>query len=84
MEYPYIEWYSEANGRVVVELDHDQLELVGDDSDAPVPVKTPEQLARDEKERVMAFHDFLGDMLEQISEENRRNGGDGDVFGAVI
>ena len=25
VEYPYIEWYSEANGRVVLELDHSQV-----------------------------------------------------------
>src|SRR5205807_155970 len=27
--YPYIEWYSEANGRVVLELDPSQVEVVG-------------------------------------------------------
>ena len=27
--YPYIEWYSEANGRVVLELDPGQVEIVG-------------------------------------------------------
>jgi len=31
--YPYIEWYSEANGRVVLELDPTQVEIVG----GPVP-----------------------------------------------
>ena len=29
MPYPYIEWYSEANGRVVLELDPGQVEIVG-------------------------------------------------------
>ena len=82
--YPYIEWYSEANGRVVLELVNSQLELVGEGSDLPIPVKTPKQLAEDQKRRAMALHGFLADMLEHISEENRRNGGDGNVFGAVI
>ena len=30
--YPYIEWYSDANGRVVLELEHSQLEIVGESS----------------------------------------------------
>ena len=29
VSYPYIEWYSEANGRVVLELDPGQVEVVG-------------------------------------------------------
>jgi hypothetical protein len=28
VEYPYIEWYSEANGRVVLELDPSQMEVL--------------------------------------------------------
>lgn len=28
VEYPYIEWYSEANGRCVLELDQDQIEVI--------------------------------------------------------
>lgn len=29
VDYPYIEWYSQENGRVVLELDDDQVEVVG-------------------------------------------------------
>ena len=28
VKYPYIEWYSEANGRVVLELEQDQIEII--------------------------------------------------------
>ena len=33
--YPYIEWYSEENGRVVIELEPDDIEIIGD----PIPWK---------------------------------------------
>lgn len=29
VEYPYVEWYSESNGRVVLELDPDQIIVEG-------------------------------------------------------
>ena len=32
-DYPYIEWYSDQNGRVVLELDPEQLEVIG----TPIP-----------------------------------------------
>ena len=28
VNYPYIEWYSEKNGRVVLELEQDQIEII--------------------------------------------------------
>jgi hypothetical protein len=33
--YPYIEWYSEANGRVVLELEPEQVEIVGSELRPP-------------------------------------------------
>jgi len=35
VDYPYIEWYSDENGRVVIELDKDQIEVIGQ----PVPLE---------------------------------------------
>jgi hypothetical protein len=32
-KYPYIEWYSDQNGRCVIELDQSQLEIIG----KPIP-----------------------------------------------
>lgn len=81
VEYPYIEWYSE-NGRVVLELDRSQVEIVK--VVVPLKEKTPEELLEDEKKREKAFGSFLGGMVESFSRENRKKGGDGNVTGIVV
>jgi hypothetical protein len=81
VEYPYIEWYS-ANGRVVLELDRSQVEIVK--VVVPLKDKTPEELLEDEKKRDKAFGSFLGGMVESFSRENRNKGGDGNVTGIVV
>ena len=81
VEYPYLEWYSE-NGRVVLELDQSQLEVVN--VVGPLQEKTPEELFEGEKKREKAFGSFLGDMVESFSRKNRNNGGDGNVTGIVV
>ena len=78
--YPYLEWFSE-NGRVVLELDPSQLEIV---ETTPTMAKTPAEMLEDEKKRSKAFGSFLGNMLEGLSEENRKKGGDGNVSGIVV
>ena len=80
VEYPYIEWYSE-NGRVVLELDAFQLEVVR--IVVPLKEKTPEELLADRKKREAAFGSFMGKMVEDLSRENRKHGGDGNVTGIV-
>jgi hypothetical protein len=75
-----VEWYSE-NGRVVLELDPSQLEIV---DVVPPEAKTPAELLEDEKQRSKAFASFLGNMLAEFSEENRKKGGDGNVTGIVV
>lgn len=62
VSYPYIEWYSEENGRVVLELDHDQVETICDMSPFAAPLKECERKARCE-ERHRRFHDFLYSIL---------------------
>jgi hypothetical protein len=79
--YPYLEWYSE-NGRVVLELDRSQIEIVK--VVVPLKEKTPEELHGDKKKRDKAFGSFLGDMVESFSRENRKQGGDGKVTGTVV
>ena len=81
VEYPYVEWYSE-NGRVVLELDPYQMEVVK--VVAPLKEKTPEELLEDEKKREKAFGSFLGGMVESFSRMNRNNGGGGNVTGIVV
>jgi len=78
--YPYIEWYS-TNGRAVLELDASQVEIV---KAAPARAKTPAELNEDEKKRSEAFGSFLKGVVENLSEENRKKGGDGNVTGIVV
>ncbi|PWU05361.1 MAG: hypothetical protein C5B51_14850 [Terriglobia bacterium] len=80
--YPYIEWYSARNGRVVLELEAFQVEII-DGGSAPVE-KTPEELLADEEKREKALVTYMEGMVEEFSRENRKKGGDGNVFGAVI
>jgi hypothetical protein len=78
--YPYIEWYSE-NGRVVLELDPSQVEIVEVD---PPQAKTPAELVEDEKKRGRAFGSFMAGMVKSFSRENRKKDGDGNVTGIVV
>ncbi len=80
VSYPYIEWYSD-NGRVVLELDASQVEIVGSSSGKE---KTPAELHHAEKKRSEAFGAFMASMLKSFSEENRNEGGDGNVTGIVV
>jgi len=82
VHYPYIEWYA-ANGRVVLELDPSQLEIVQEATQARNE-KTPEEQFRDEKGRDEAFASFMAGMVNDLSEENRKQGGDGNVTGIVV
>ncbi len=68
--YPYIEWYSKANGRVVLELDPSQVEIL-DGEAAPRPA-TPAEDAAAERKRTEAFGNFLENMVRELSDENRR------------
>lgn len=52
-DYPYIEWYSEENGRVVIELDRDQVEVIGQ----PVPVERATPISA--KEQAANLYEFL-------------------------
>jgi len=81
-DYPYIEWYS-GNGRVVLELDPSQLEVVEEATEARKK-KTPEELVSDMKRRDEAFVSFMAGMVNDLSEENRKQGGDGNVAGIVV
>lgn len=81
VQYPYVEWYS-VNGRVVLELDQSQLEVVK--VVGPHREKTPEELFEGAKKREKAFGSFLGGMVESLSRKNRNNGGDGNVTGIVV
>ncbi len=48
--YPYAEWYSNENGRVVLELDADQIEIIG----RPIPACESDPVSREQQARNMA------------------------------
>ncbi len=58
--YCYIEWYGQANGRVVIELDSDQVEIIGQ----PIPACESDPISRVEQNRKMA--QFLTGLSEKM------------------
>jgi len=84
VSYPYIEFYSEKNGRVVLELDPSQVEVVDIQGVTPRMEKGPKELLQDQRKREEAMVNFLSGMLKDLSRENRKKGGDGNVTGMVV
>ena len=60
MDYPYIEWYSEDNGRVVIELQPDQVTIIG----TPIPFIESDPISRDVQRENMA--DFFGGLTRDL------------------
>ena len=58
VDYPYFEWYGSENGRVVLELEHDQIELLT----GPIPVCESDPISREQQNRNMA--EFLAGLAE--------------------
>jgi hypothetical protein len=58
--FPYLEWFSEQNGRVVLDLSPLQMDVHwGRNTLKQRPVKTPEELFADEERRAAAFSNFV-------------------------
>jgi hypothetical protein len=66
-EYPYIEWYSEANGRVVLELAENQVTVIG----CPIPYQECEPVSRKQQAKNMA--EFLQGAAEALTKEQKRD-----------
>lgn len=60
VDYPYIEWYTEENGRVVLELEPEQLEIVG----RPIPACESDPVSREEQDSKMGR--FLSGMAREL------------------
>lgn len=75
VDYPYIEWYSEANGRVVLELDPDQVVVV-DGKESPQP-KTPQELHASHRKREHAMERFLEQLVEHLAKKEKGEDADG-------
>jgi len=64
--YCYLEWYGDANGRVVLELETVQVEVIG----TPIPVIESDPISRKEQNRNMAG--FLGGLAQELNIPNER------------
>ena len=61
---PYIEWYSAENGRVVLELEPAQIEVIG----TPIPAIESDPISREEQRQNMA--EFLGSIAQEMDIPN--------------
>ena len=59
-DYPYFEWYSEANGRCVIELEPAQIELLVE----PIPACESDPISRKDQAENMA--EFLSETAEEF------------------
>ena len=64
VEYPYFEWYGEANGRCVLELEPNQVELLAQ----PIPAMESDPIDRKEQAENMA--EYLGGMAKAVGIPN--------------
>jgi len=58
--YCYVEWYGEQNGRVVLELDQEQVEVIGQ----PIPACESDPVSREEQDQQMGR--FLGGVAREL------------------
>ncbi len=58
VKYPYFEWYGSENGRVVLELEHDQIELLT----KPIPICESDPISREQQDQYMA--EFLAGLAQ--------------------
>ncbi len=61
VSYPYIEWYSDENGRALIELEPQQVVVIG----TPVPACESDPISRDQQNRNMA--EFLGELATELN-----------------
>jgi hypothetical protein len=57
---PYIEWYSDDNGRMLIELEPPQIQVIG----TPIPACESEPISRQQQRQNMA--EFLGDVARDL------------------
>ena len=60
VSYPYFEFFSEQNGRVVLELDPEQVEVIG----TPIPACESDPVSREKQQQNMAA--FLGGLTQDL------------------
>lgn len=60
VSYPYYEWFGEENGRVVLELDPEQVQVIG----KPIPACESDPISREEQAQNMA--EFLTGLSREL------------------
>jgi len=60
VDYPYVEIYGDANGRIVLELEPSQVEVIG----TPIPACESDPILREERQAQMA--EYLGQIAEGL------------------
>ena len=60
VRHPYIEWFGDYNGRVVIELNPSQIEIVG----TPIPYIESDPVSREEQDQLLKR--FLQDMANDL------------------
>ena len=61
VSYPYLEVYSDQNGRIVIELEQAQVEVIG----TPIPAIESDPISREQQSRNMA--QFLGGLAAELN-----------------
>ena len=61
VSYPYLEWFGEENGRVVIELETEQIEVIG----MPIPACESDPISRKEQNCNMA--EFLSGLAQELN-----------------
>jgi exonuclease III len=61
VDYPYIEWYSNENGRVVLELEPAQIEVIGQ------PIPAMESFPNSRQEQNHNMDEFLGSLAQEMN-----------------
>jgi len=74
---PYLEAYSDQNGRIVIELEPRQIEVIG----APIPACKSDPISRREQARNMA--EFMEDLAQGFSEQQSGAAGTRDPDNAL-
>lgn len=70
---PYLEWYGDDNGRVVLELEPNQLQLIG----RPIPACESDPISRERQQQHMAK--FLGEISQASGVTAIQIGGHGPI-----
>ena len=63
----YLEWYGDHNGRVVIELEQDKVEIIGE----PLPAECCEPISRQEQHQNMA--EFLLEVAQRFSNGSKHS-----------